>query len=68
MHPKKIHAISGTLGVMTKYVTVEAIRYMTQLVISDLFIPRLLTSNDKVDGCYSNALAMAACSFHTLDN
>ncbi|KAL2719924.1 hypothetical protein V1477_021071 [Vespula maculifrons] len=36
-----------------------------ELRISDFFISRLLKSNIKVNGCQSNALAIAASCFHT---
>ncbi|KAL2719869.1 hypothetical protein V1477_021166 [Vespula maculifrons] len=39
-----------------------------QLVISDLFVPRLLKSSIQVDGCYRDSLAMATCCFHTPDD
>ncbi|KAL2720007.1 hypothetical protein V1477_021154 [Vespula maculifrons] len=39
-----------------------------KLLISDLFIPRLLKSNIQVDRCYSIALALASRCFHTPDN
>ncbi|KAL2719726.1 hypothetical protein V1477_021220 [Vespula maculifrons] len=39
-----------------------------KLVISDLFVARLLKSSIQVDGCYRNSLAMATCCFHTPDD
>ncbi|KAL2719960.1 hypothetical protein V1477_021107 [Vespula maculifrons] len=39
-----------------------------QLVISDIFVPRLLKSSIQMDGCYRDSLAMATCSFHTPDD
>ncbi|KAL2750244.1 LOW QUALITY PROTEIN: hypothetical protein V1477_001531 [Vespula maculifrons] len=39
-----------------------------ELRISDFFVLRLLKSNIKVNGCYSNALAVATSCFHTPDN
>ncbi|KAL2719922.1 hypothetical protein V1477_021069 [Vespula maculifrons] len=39
-----------------------------QLVISDLFVPRLLKSSIQVDGCYRDSIAMATCFFHTPDD
>ncbi|KAL2719891.1 hypothetical protein V1477_021038 [Vespula maculifrons] len=38
-----------------------------QLVISVLFVPRLLKSSIQVDGCYRDSLAMATCCFHRPD-
>ncbi|KAL2719872.1 hypothetical protein V1477_021169 [Vespula maculifrons] len=39
-----------------------------QLVISDLFVPRLLKSSIQMDGCDRDILAMATCCFHTPDD
>ncbi|KAL2719701.1 hypothetical protein V1477_021195 [Vespula maculifrons] len=61
------------LGVMIKYSATDAEHIQLdemreKVVISDLFVPRLLKSSIQVDGCYRNSLAMATGCFHTPDD
>ncbi|KAL2719696.1 hypothetical protein V1477_021190 [Vespula maculifrons] len=50
---------------MRPHKAMEFEKIRDELRISDFFISRLLKSNIKVNGCHSNALAIATSCFHT---